>query len=322
MSGAWGLTEMARALVPATPTVPGARPNGAQDGGGAVKGLGGAGGVSATRVAKTAAVPVPELPVSGLVGVSSSAGAKDASVGSKPAPGTRGANGTRPVMGGVMPGISAAAVATGLPQGKTAEGAVSAYTRVERTHAPEAPGRIVIEPAEEAPNRLPLVAGGAVAAVLLAGLGWHFAHRDGAAAIPVTTVTPASQTQIASGPASTAGVGTGGVAVPAPALHGDKPSAVVDRRYGKTAVASAGSRSNWRVVAFTYNREDQAQHKVAQIAEKHGGLRPGVFTPTGQAPYLVTLGGEMTAEQAGVLRNRARKEGLPRDTFARNYRAH
>jgi hypothetical protein len=73
------------------------------------------------------------------------------------------------------------------------------------------------------------------------------------------------------------------------------------------------------VVAFTYNRADQAQKKVASIAQKHRDLRPEVFSPTGRAPYLVTLGGVMGREQAFAFAERARRAGLPRDTYAQNY---
>jgi eukaryotic-like serine/threonine-protein kinase len=74
------------------------------------------------------------------------------------------------------------------------------------------------------------------------------------------------------------------------------------------------------VVAFTYNREDQAQRKVAEIAQSHPDLNPAVFTPSGRAPFLVTLGGPMSREDAFALSGKAKREGLPRDTYAQNYR--
>jgi len=45
-----------------------------------------------------------------------------------------------------------------------------------------------------------------------------------------------------------------------------------------------------------------------------------VFTPNGRAPYLVTLGGPMSKEDAFALSGKAKREGLPRDIYAQNYR--
>ena len=79
------------------------------------------------------------------------------------------------------------------------------------------------------------------------------------------------------------------------------------------------ARAQWRVIAFTYNREDQAQRKAAAIAQKHPNLRPEVFTPNGHSPYLVTVGGVMTRDEALALARKLRTQGLPRDTYAQNY---
>jgi eukaryotic-like serine/threonine-protein kinase len=77
----------------------------------------------------------------------------------------------------------------------------------------------------------------------------------------------------------------------------------------------------WRVVVYTYNRRDQAEHKAQTLAAKHADLNPEVFAPRGdRAPYLVTVGGPMDREDAFRMRARARRLGLARDTFARNYR--
>ena len=66
----------------------------------------------------------------------------------------------------------------------------------------------------------------------------------------------------------------------------------------------------WRVVAFTYNHEDQAQAKAARVREQHPELRPEVFTPSGSAPYLVTIGGAMGRDDAYALAQKARAEVL------------
>jgi hypothetical protein len=84
--------------------------------------------------------------------------------------------------------------------------------------------------------------------------------------------------------------------------------------------AAGDSRGHWRVIAFTYNREDQAQQKVAEIAQSHPDLSPTIFRPNGRGPFLVTLGGPMSREAAFAFSGKAKREGMPRDIYAQNYR--
>ena len=84
--------------------------------------------------------------------------------------------------------------------------------------------------------------------------------------------------------------------------------------------ATGDARGQWRVVAYTYNREAQAQQKATSVAAKHPELKPEVFTPNGHAPYLVTVGGTMSRDEAFALVKKAKGEGLPRDSYAQNYR--
>jgi cytoskeletal protein RodZ len=81
-----------------------------------------------------------------------------------------------------------------------------------------------------------------------------------------------------------------------------------------------GERSVWHVVAYTYNRESAAQRKATELAAQYPQLQPQVFSPTGHAPYLVTLGGGMDRQQAFAQRDAARKAGMPDDTYAMNFR--
>lgn len=156
--------------------------------------------------------------------------------------------------------------------------------------------------------------------VMVFGLIWHVKHLPNAAkkvsAQRSSTVAPPP---VSSGSAQTgaaradAGRGTAGKPSAAgtfPQMKGPLPSP------GNAGVGAAG---HWRVVAFTYNRTDQARQKADSIAQKHPALRPAVFTPTGRAPYLVTLGGVMNRDQAFALAQQARKFGLPHDTYAQNY---
>jgi hypothetical protein len=142
------------------------------------------------------------------------------------------------------------------------------------------------------------------AGLLVLLLVWYFASRrvanegNAKAAPAAASVVPASAVQ----PESRASAN-----VPAP-----RPT---------TVPADAGvSRGNWRVIAFTYNRQDEAEHKVAEIAQSHPDLEPSVFTPTGRAPFLVALGRPMSRQDAFALSGKAKREGLPRDTYAQNYR--
>ena len=84
-------------------------------------------------------------------------------------------------------------------------------------------------------------------------------------------------------------------------------------------LASAGSRADWRVIPFTYNRRTDAEKKVSSLAGSHPELRPAVFTPSGHAPYLVSIGGVMDRDAANALTRRSRSLGLPLDTYAQNY---
>lgn len=83
---------------------------------------------------------------------------------------------------------------------------------------------------------------------------------------------------------------------------------------------TADGRGGWRVIAFTYNHEDQAQHKVETIAKDHPELSPVVFTPNGHAPFLVALGGPMSKQEAFAFSGKAKRAGLPHDTYAQNYK--
>ncbi|MBV9084941.1 MAG: SPOR domain-containing protein [Acidobacteriaceae bacterium] len=80
------------------------------------------------------------------------------------------------------------------------------------------------------------------------------------------------------------------------------------------------NREVWRVVAFTFNREADAQRQVQAIKEKQPRFSPEVFSPSGNGPpYLVVLGGRLNHNQAEQLRDKARANGFPRDTYSQNF---
>ena len=83
--------------------------------------------------------------------------------------------------------------------------------------------------------------------------------------------------------------------------------------------AASGSRGGWRVISYTYNRREDAEKKVSDLARSHPELEPVIFTPSGHAPYLVAIGGLMDRGAAQALARRSRSLGLPRDMYAQNY---
>ena len=86
------------------------------------------------------------------------------------------------------------------------------------------------------------------------------------------------------------------------------------------APAAAASHAGWRVIVYTYDRQADAQHKADALAQKYPQLQPGIFSLHGRSPWLVTLGGVMSKDQASALRKQAVHLGLPRDTYAQNFR--
>lgn len=111
---------------------------------------------------------------------------------------------------------------------------------------------------------------------------------------------------------------TGPAVVASPAAAIPKPRAA---QIATPSSSRAATRTDWRVVAYTYNHASQAQSKVNAIAAKHPSFHPEVFTPNGLPPYLVTLGGAMSHDQANALCERARMSGLAGDIYVQNYSA-
>lgn len=302
-SGAWGLSEIVAALRPGAAVT---RPAGQ---------AAGAPAVTARAVAAPArggAAPVQGGGTPAAAG-GGAAGAGRSTAGAAPmvSPGMAGAAGAVGAVGAV--GSAPAAVASRLanqPGAGQGEG-LAAHLR-----SPRSSDRIVMEPAAE-PKRRGLLAAIVVGALLLVFLGIYFFRgaRSGQSRTAVQNTPSVATAPEQSGenrpPAHDA--------ASAPAPQGGESSAAGVRASGAAAASVEGG--HWRVVAFTYNREDQATRKVQALAAKHPGLKPEVYTPTGKAPYLVTLGGWMSAEQASATRNRARSAGLPRDVYTRNYQA-
>jgi hypothetical protein len=174
--------------------------------------------------------------------------------------------------------------------------------------APPSVARRIRVSADEEPQRFgPRGIAYGVGTLLILLLGWYFVHSRSASSNGAAPETPA---------ASPVAQENAPVANPTPsaAVVAGNASAPTQRN------ASSDSSGRWRVIAFTYNREDQAQQKVNEIAQSHPDLNPTVFTPNGHAPFLVTLGGPMSKQDAFAFSGKAKREGMPRDIYAQNYR--
>ena len=159
----------------------------------------------------------------------------------------------------------------------------------------------------------------AVGTLLILLLGWLFVHSRSSSSSGSPGSSGAVQETPASAPAAQESVPAAATGPAAPADAGS--SAVAGSAPAATGKDVAGdSRGRWRVIAFTYNREDQAQQKVAEIAKSHPDLNPTIFRPNGRGPFLVTLGGPMSREDAFAFSGKAKREGMPRDIYAQNYR--
>ena len=143
----------------------------------------------------------------------------------------------------------------------------------------------------------------ALAVILVLWVGWHFMH--GRPAHQATHAQEASKPT----PQATRNAPAGRSAPATPAKPLPTP---------KSDAMTAGEQ--WRVIAYTYNRQEQAQHKAEEIAGKHPELGAQVFSPSGHAPYLVAIGGPLSRDAALALVKKARSQGLPSDTYAQNYK--
>lgn len=179
--------------------------------------------------------------------------------------------------------------------------------------AHQSPSRIVTPiatPAEDGPRRILPWTTIAAAVIVALFIGWHFLHKS-PAPIPTLATMPSQTSQIS--PATSPTVAAASTPTPSTSAASAAPSVAAE--------SATGARTQWRVVAYTYNHQSQAQDKAAQILSKHPALNPEVFAPKGHAPYLVTVGGSMDRDAAMAFRRKARAEGLPRDTYAQNFPA-
>jgi hypothetical protein len=86
------------------------------------------------------------------------------------------------------------------------------------------------------------------------------------------------------------------------------------------AQATTASMAGWRVIAYSFDREEEARQQARALAQRFSELNPEVFTPRSGDVWLVTLGGIMSRGEALALRDKVIDMGLPEDTYAQNFR--
>ena len=209
-----------------------------------------------------------------------------------------------------LPEIAAALEPSSAPRQQTTAAAEDSSTAKSTTYTPptasmpvrsSAADRVTV-PIEEEKRRVIPWTTIAAAVILAIFIGWHFLHKSPAPIPTLATMPEQSPSSVAAASNPTATTATS----PTPAA---------------TAASASTARTQWRVVAYTYNHEDQAKAKAALIASQHAFLNPEVFSPKGHGRYLVTIGGVMSRNEALAFRKRARAAGLPRDTYAQNFPA-
>jgi serine/threonine protein kinase len=148
-------------------------------------------------------------------------------------------------------------------------------------------------------NLRPWILGGVAAAIVCIIVIWHF-----------VSAKPVSPTQGQAPPQQTSAVSNATQPIPQPIV---RPAAAA------TPPVVTAHTPGWYVIAWTYNHQGQAQAKADRINGRNRGFHAEVFSPRGGV-YLISLGGPMSESDAKALQQRARRSGLPRDTYIRNYR--
>ena len=175
--------------------------------------------------------------------------------------------------------------------------------------------------------------GVAIAAIVLMAIAlvvfWYATKRptrhtaisgEAASAPNPQPAAPTAAPPTATPPGDSAASGAPEAVKPAP-----KPAVRAEAKPAPTnsaadAAPTSGERSIWHVVAYTYSYESAAQRKATELAAQYPKLEPQVFSPTGHAPFLVTLGGGTNRQEAFARRDAARTAGMPSDTYAMNFR--
>jgi hypothetical protein len=154
-------------------------------------------------------------------------------------------------------------------------------------------------------NLRPWLLGGVAALIVCVIVIWHFISAKSSA--PILTTTSAQTMPV---PAA--------IATRQPAHPSATHTAAAARPAVSVAPVTAARAAGWYVIAWTYNHQSQAQTKAERINARNRGFHAEVFSPRG-GTFLISLGGPMSEPQAKELQQRARRSGLPSDTYIRRY---
>ena len=218
----------------------------------------------------------------------------------------------RRVLSGPATANSTAAAASSATVAAQAEAPV---TPVAAT--PRSPRRDELEPRS---RRGITIAAIVIMAIVLA-VFWYALKRP-TPHIPISGEAPTASTKPQTpAPAVPPNATPAGDAAGAPkaAQPAPRPSPIKTPATATTAPAP-GERNVWHVVVYTYTFESAAQRKATEMAAQYPQFQPQVFSPNGHAPYLVTLGGGVSRQEAFSRREAALAAGLPKDTYMQNYR--
>ncbi|MGH9626754.1 MAG: protein kinase domain-containing protein [Bryobacteraceae bacterium] len=73
---------------------------------------------------------------------------------------------------------------------------------------------------------------------------------------------------------------------------------------------------SWRVIVYSYRYPEAAERQVEKINQKWPRINAEVFSPGGDM-HFITIGGNLSREEARELERKAKSMGLPKDTYAR-----
>jgi hypothetical protein len=243
----------------------------------------------------------------------------------------RAGTGTNGSLAGMRRVLSGPAMTnTGAAAAAASASAAAATQSAPRSAAPAAvnPGATRRrDEAESGTRKRPRIAIAAIVLMAIALVVFWYASKRPSGHTPISgeAASPASSPQAAPAdvPPAATPVGDAAATMGAPETVKPAPRPGTNASATKTPAEStpAGAeRSVWHVVAYTYNQQTAAQRKAAELAAQYPKLEPQVFSPSGHAPYLVTLGGGMNRQDAFARRDAARTAGMPPDTYAQNFR--
>jgi hypothetical protein len=164
------------------------------------------------------------------------------------------------------------------------------------------------QPGQISPERRRVIAITAAAIVVVVLLFAFFHHSAPKAAAPAAIVPAPTSSAAPSAPQP----------APQPRHLAAAPAVQPAAASPQQAPARLGG-PVWRVVAFTYNRRDQALAKANWVNRHYRGFHAAVWSRSGHAPFLVTLDGALGEKQAYGLRDHARAVGIARDVYAQDY---